>query len=42
MLNNEIVHYQDVILEERKAKRRATWIAIGSGILNVILIGVLI
>lgn len=42
MLNNEIVHYKDAILEERKAKRRATWIAIGSGILNVILIGVLI
>lgn len=38
-LNNKLVDYQERYLTERKKKRRNGWIATGSVILNIILIG---
>lgn len=41
-LYNSNIQYKNDILKERKAKRTATWIAIGSGILNVVLISLML
>lgn len=41
-LSKSNIQYQNDIIKERKAKRTATWIAIGSGIINVLLISLLI
>lgn len=41
-LTEEVVYYEEQVIKERQAKRRATWIAVGSGILNVVLLSIAI
>lgn len=41
-LTEEVVYYEEQVIKERQAKRRAIWIAVGSGILNVVLLSIAI
>ena len=38
-LNTKLIDYQERYLTERKKKRRNGWIAVGSVVLNIVLIG---